>query len=295
VPTLEFHVFLPQMRLTMPQLVERARAAESAGFGGVAGMDHLAPPLAEQQPMFEAMVTNTWLAAHTDRLRISSLVLCDAFRHPAMLAREAVSIDHASNGRFELGLGWGSVAAELGTYGVGATDAPTRVGRMQESLEIIRALWSGERIDYEGEHFTLHDAQQMPRPLSSIPIVIGGAGPKTLELVAQHADWWNIHIGVLRDKADRLDDLRSRIGDARPSVQVQVAYVHDPAMREEVAELARRRFGPLPVVGTGPELVEHFGGLADQGFERIYAWFCDFAPPETLHAFGETVVGAFAS
>ena len=86
---LEFWVFLPQMRLSMAQLVERARAAEAAGFSGVAGMDHLTPPMAENQPMFEAMITNTWLASHTEHLRVGSLVLCDSFRHPAVLAREA--------------------------------------------------------------------------------------------------------------------------------------------------------------------------------------------------------------
>ena len=64
--TLEFHLFLPQMRLSFEQIVARARAAEAAGFDGVAGMDHLAPPLAEDQPMYEAMVTNTWIAAHTN-------------------------------------------------------------------------------------------------------------------------------------------------------------------------------------------------------------------------------------
>ena len=79
---MEFWLFLPQMRLTMDQLVERARAAEAAGFAGVAGMDHLTPPLAESQPMFEAMVTNTWLASQTESLRVGSLVLCDSFRHP---------------------------------------------------------------------------------------------------------------------------------------------------------------------------------------------------------------------
>src|ERR1700693_947889 len=115
---LEFWVFLPQMRLTMEQLVERARAAEAAGFEGLAGMDHLAPPGAEAQPMFDAMVTNTWLAGHTQRLRVGSLVLCDSFRHPAVLAREAVSLDHASEGRFDLGIGWGSVADELRAFGL---------------------------------------------------------------------------------------------------------------------------------------------------------------------------------
>src|SRR4029079_17702353 len=93
--------------LSFDDLVARARAAEVAGFVGMSGMDHLTPPLAAEQPMYEAMITTTWLAAHTDRLRLGSLVLCDAFRHPAVLAREAVSIDHAHGRRFDLGNGWG--------------------------------------------------------------------------------------------------------------------------------------------------------------------------------------------
>src|SRR6202012_94636 len=93
---LEFWLYLPQMRLTMDQLVERAQAAEAAGFAGVAGMDHLTPPLAENQPMYEGMITNTWLASRTTSLSVASLVLCDSFRHPAVLAREAVTLEHAS-------------------------------------------------------------------------------------------------------------------------------------------------------------------------------------------------------
>ncbi len=289
---LEFHLFLPQMRLSMPQLVERAQTAEVAGFRGIAGMDHLVPPLAEQQSMFEAMVTNTWLAAHTTQLHVGTLVLCDSFRHPAVLAREAVSLDHASGGRFELGLGWGSVVSEFEMFGIGPTEAPARVRRLKESLEILKALWAGEIVDYEGEYFRLRGAQQAPPPVGRIPIVIGGAGRKTLELVAEHADWWNIHTGVL-EKLDELDALRAHVGKARASLQVHVAYVHDGEDRQTVAELARRRFGPNPVVGTGPELTEHFAELAQRGIERIYAWFCDFAQTQTLRAFGEQVIAAF--
>ncbi len=148
--TMEFNLFLPQMRLSFDDLVARARAAEAAGFVGITGMDHLAPPLADDQPMFEAIVTSTWLAAHTERMRVGSLVLCDAFRHPAVLARQAVSIDHASGGRYELGIGWGSVPDELATFGVGSTEPRERVARLRESLEIIRALWAGEVVDYDG-------------------------------------------------------------------------------------------------------------------------------------------------
>ncbi len=288
---LEFWVFLPQMRLSMEQLVERAQAAERTGFGGVAGMDHLAPPLAESSPMFDAMITNAWLASRTDRLRVGSLVLCDSFRHPAVLARAAVSLDHASHGRFELGIGWGSVASELQTFGVGSTEPRVRVGRLRETLEIVKALWAGETVDYEGEYFTLRRAQQQPGPLGTIPIVIGGAGRRTMELVAAHADWWNVHVGIL----DKLDEMRGRTGRARCSLQVQVAFVASGAsgaQRDEIAATARRRFGNIPVVGTGPELVEYFGSLAERGVERVYVWFCDFAPPETLAAFGEQVIGS---
>src|ERR1700733_10875457 len=119
-PPMEFWLYLPQMRLSLDQMVERARNAEGAGFDGIAGMDHMAPPLAENQPMFEAMITSAWLASQTERLRVGSLVLCDSFRHPAVLAREAVSIDQASGGRFELGIGWGSVVDEMRMFGIGS-------------------------------------------------------------------------------------------------------------------------------------------------------------------------------
>jgi alkanesulfonate monooxygenase SsuD/methylene tetrahydromethanopterin reductase-like flavin-dependent oxidoreductase (luciferase family) len=267
--SLEFYLFLPQMRMSM---------------------DHLAPPGAFNTPMFEAMVTNTWLAAHTERLRIGSLVLCDAFRHPAVLARQAVSIDHASRGRFDLGIGWGSVPSEFVTFGTGTTDAPSRVGRLKETLEILKALWAGETVDYAGRYFTMQSAKQEPLPLGHIPIVIGGAGKKTMELVAAHADWWNVHIAIL----DRLDQMRPLAGNARLSLQVQVAFVPFENHRQEITETARRRFGTMPVVGSAAELVDHFGSLAERGVQRAYVWFCDFAQPETLAAFGEEVIRPLA-
>ena len=286
---MEFNLFLPQMRLSFDQLVARARAAEAAGFVGITGMDHLVPPMADEQPMFEAIVTTTWLAAHTERLRLGSLVLCDAFRHPAVLARQAVSIDHASGGRYELGIGWGSVPEEFATFGVGSTEPRARVERLRETLEVLRALWAGETVDYEGEFHQLRAARQEPRPLEHIPIVIGGTGPKTLALVREYGDWWNVHIG----KIHQIDELRPQVGDARVSIQQMVALIPRGGDRDEITAVAKRRFGfSRPVIGTGPELVEHYGRLAEQGIERVYTWFCDFAPPDTLAAFGEEVIAA---
>jgi alkanesulfonate monooxygenase SsuD/methylene tetrahydromethanopterin reductase-like flavin-dependent oxidoreductase (luciferase family) len=284
---MQFHVFLPQMRMSFDNIVARARAAEAAGFGGIAGMDHLAPPLAEHTPMYSSMVTNTWIAAHTERLTISSLVLCDSFRLPAVLANEAVSIDNASGGRYELGIGWGSVPTEFTVYGVGSTEPRRRVARLRESLEVMTRLWAGESVDYDGEFHHLQGARQAALPLQRIPIVIGGTGPKTLALVRDYADWWNVHVGAIH----RVQELRSQVGDARLSIQQMVAYIPNEASRAEITELAVKRFGnSKPVIGTGPELIEHYGRLAEQGIERVYTWFCDFAAPESLAGFGADVI-----
>lgn len=286
---MEFQLFLPQMRMTFDQLVERARAAESAGFVGISGMDHLAPPMAEDQPMYDAIVTTAWLAAHTERLTVGSLVLCDAFRHPAVLAKQVVSLDHASRGRYELGIGWGSVPTEFPVFGIGSTEPRARVDRLRESLTVMRALWAGETVDFDGEYLHVRGARQEPRPLSHVPVVIGGTGPKTLALVRDFADWWNVHTG----EVGRVPELRDRVGEARVSIQQMVAFVPDESQRAAVTELTHRRFGPntSAVIGTAPELVDHYASLAAQGVERVYVWFCDFAAPDTLAAFGHEVIG----
>ncbi|HKA82594.1 MAG TPA: LLM class flavin-dependent oxidoreductase [Acidimicrobiales bacterium] len=289
----EFHVFLPQMRMGLDVLVDKARAAEAAGFGGIALMDHLAPPMAEDQPMHEAMITAAWLAAHTETLRVGHLVLCDSLRHPAVLAKQAVTIDHASGGRFELGIGWGSVPDELDAFGVGDTAPSARVRRLAESLEVMTALWSGESVDFEGEFHRVKGGRQQPAPLRKIPLLIGGAGRRTLALVARYADWWNLPIYAL----ERLEELRPAAGDARVSIQQLVAFVADEAGRARVTELAQRRFGVYGgglIIGDAAQLVDHFTALHDRGVERFYTWFSDFADPETLAAFGAGVIETLA-
>jgi alkanesulfonate monooxygenase SsuD/methylene tetrahydromethanopterin reductase-like flavin-dependent oxidoreductase (luciferase family) len=294
---MEFFLFLPAIRLPFERLVATARQAEAAGFTGIVGMDHMVPPAAESQPMYEAMTVNTWLAAHTQRLKVGSLVLCDALRHPALLARQAVSIDHASGGRFELGIGWGSYQPEFDSFGVAPFTPRERVARLRETLEVMKALWAGETVDYNGEFHQLKNAAQAPGPLTKIPIVVGGAGPKTLAIVRDHADWWNLDVRH-RNKYSgaAFDDLRAQIGNARVSLQVMLAYVGTENLRADIAETAKRRFAfAQPQIGNGSELLEYFSGLQAQGVERVYLWFCDFAQAETLAGFGESVIAPLAS
>jgi alkanesulfonate monooxygenase SsuD/methylene tetrahydromethanopterin reductase-like flavin-dependent oxidoreductase (luciferase family) len=294
---MQFHLFLPQMRLSLERMVEVARAAEAAGFNGMAGMDHLVPPLAESQPMYEAMIANTWLAAHTSRLTLGSLVLCDAMRHPAVLAREAVTLDHASGGRFELGIGWGSYQPDFDSFGIEPTRGRDRVVRLRDTLAILKGLWSGEPFSYEGPHSRIDNVTFAPTPLTKIPILIGGAGPKTMELVREFADWWNLDVRYLDSyEGEAFDELKSRAGSARISTQEVVALVPVGADRQAITDSAMRRFGhSSPVIGTGEELREHFSARAAQGVERSYVWFCDFGAPETLAAFGEDVIAPLAT
>jgi alkanesulfonate monooxygenase SsuD/methylene tetrahydromethanopterin reductase-like flavin-dependent oxidoreductase (luciferase family) len=293
---MEFFLFLPQMRVTFDKLTATAKAAEAAGFAGMVGMDHIEAPRGIGQSTFESTAVNMWIAAQTQKLKVGSLVTCDAFRHPALLAHQAVSIDHASNGRFELGIGWGSWDADFQKFGVSPYTPRERVARLKETLEVLKALWSGESVDYQGEYHTLRGAQLAPKPINKIPILIGGSGPKTLALVREHADWWNLDVRY-RDKMEGggFEDLRAQIGKARISLQIQIAYVGAESARAAVAETSAKRFGrKTPVVGNGAELAAHFSKLKAQGVERVYAWFTDFASPETLAGFGEQVIKPLA-
>jgi alkanesulfonate monooxygenase SsuD/methylene tetrahydromethanopterin reductase-like flavin-dependent oxidoreductase (luciferase family) len=280
----EWYLFLPQVRLSVGDITERARHAEASGFDGMAFIDHLEAPGLPGESIWEAMAVATWVAAKTERLRIGHLVLCDAFRHPAVLAKQAVTLSDASDGRFDLGLGSGSWPAEFTRFDVGQQDPVARVRQLGRHLALIRQYW-GDGGDEDG-------AVQLPKRNHSIPLVLGGSGPRMMELVRNHADWWNLQANHL----DRLPRLAPAAGSARISVQQMIGFVRSGADPDKVREVSTRRFGNLGaglVCGDAEALTRHFAGLAAQRVERFYVWFADFANPESLREFGETVIKAF--
>ena len=144
-----------------------------------------------------------------------------------------------------------------------------------------------KQVSYSGEYHTLTEARQVPTPLRRIPIVIGGSGPRTLALVARFADWWNCPIHRL----DGYSEMRERIGDARSSIQERVTFVPEEGDRATITETARRRFSNVGhVTGNAEELIEHYAARAASGIERTYVWMSDFAVPDSLSEFGETVI-----
>jgi alkanesulfonate monooxygenase SsuD/methylene tetrahydromethanopterin reductase-like flavin-dependent oxidoreductase (luciferase family) len=261
----EYWLFLPQARLAPDGLVALAQLAERSGYTGVALIDHLVMPLAEHQPLYEAMTSATWVAAHTTTLKISHLVLCDALRHPATLAKQAVTLDHFSGGRFELGIGWGSWPRELSGFGVTDAEPRERAAHLVDSVTQIRRLWAGEP-NVEG------GLTQSPLPLDRIPLVVGGVGPTALRLAREHADWWN----VTAPRIDRLADVRQQVAPARLSVQLMVALDRPGELPGTALARAKGQFPTFPtgIVGGGPARIAEEIAVLD--VERVYVWL---APP----------------
>jgi alkanesulfonate monooxygenase SsuD/methylene tetrahydromethanopterin reductase-like flavin-dependent oxidoreductase (luciferase family) len=279
----EWYLFLPQVRVPVADIVERSRHAEASGFAGVAFIDHLEAPGLPDENIWEAMSVATWVAAKTERLRIGHLVLCDAFRHPAVLAKQAVTLSEASDGRFELGLGSGSWPAEFTRFDVGQQDPVARVKQLERHLDLITQYWGRGEADAD---------TQSPLPAHPIPLVLGGTGRRMMELVRKYADWWNIPAHHF----DKLAELAPAAGSARVSTQQMIGFVRKGSDPKAVREVSTRRFGNLGsglVCGDADELSGHFAKLSGQGVERFYVWFADFAAPESLHEFGETVIKNF--
>jgi alkanesulfonate monooxygenase SsuD/methylene tetrahydromethanopterin reductase-like flavin-dependent oxidoreductase (luciferase family) len=287
----EWYLFLPQVRLSVADITQRARHAEASGFDGIAFIDHLEAPGLPDESIWEAMAIATWAAAKTERLRIGHLVLCDAFRHPAVLAKQAVTLSDASEGRFDLGLGSGSWPAEFTRFDVGQQDPVARVRQLDRHLALIRQYWGDQVGEATGEAGP-DQSPQLPRRTHPIPLVLGGSGPRMMELVRKYADWWNLQANHI----DRLPKLAAAAGTARLSVQQMVGFARSGSDPGAVREVSTRRFGNLGaglVCGDAEELVQHFSGLAAARVERFYVWFADFAAPDSLHEFGESVIKTF--
>jgi alkanesulfonate monooxygenase SsuD/methylene tetrahydromethanopterin reductase-like flavin-dependent oxidoreductase (luciferase family) len=184
-----------QQNMTMDEMRATWRRLDAAGLDWISAWDHLyeAPPAGGTQPHFEAVATLAALALETTNARLGCLVFYVGYRNPGVLAKAAVTLDHLSGGRFELGLGAGWHELEAEAYGFDFPSLGTRLDMLEEATELIRSLLTNERTDFEGEHFRAVNASCLPPPVQEhLPIWIGGLGEKrTLRTTARLADGWN--------------------------------------------------------------------------------------------------------
>ncbi|HLK12744.1 MAG TPA: LLM class flavin-dependent oxidoreductase [Candidatus Binatia bacterium] len=302
-------VYLPQMGFTWEELRARAQACDRAGIDALWLMDHLYPPGMPAIPSFEAWTAATALAAATERVRIGHLVLAAGLRHPALLAKMAVTLDHTSGGRLDLGLGSGSYAPEFARLGLPWPDAATRAAQLDEALTVIRRLFVEEAPSFSGRHYRLDAAPSLPRPRQRPhpPIHVGGAGERrTLPLAARHADVWNCPTYALaelpRKRAALLAECR-RIGRDPGTLRVTEAAVLALAARRDQIEAARalavRRFPGAGwgfaaggYCGTPDDILVRLEERAALGVDGVVFFLHDRAEPATVALLGRAVVPA---
>ena len=177
-----------------PELVELARHAADTGWDGIWLGDHLMPPAGDLDlPVHESWTALAALAASVSRIRLGHMVSCNTFRHPALVAKMAATIDHVSGGRFVLGLGAGWQKNEHHAYGIPYFTRAERLHRLDEACSVVKSLFANTRTTFAGKYYALADAPLAPKPLHPrLPLWIGTGGEKLgLRIVARHADAWN--------------------------------------------------------------------------------------------------------
>jgi alkanesulfonate monooxygenase SsuD/methylene tetrahydromethanopterin reductase-like flavin-dependent oxidoreductase (luciferase family) len=200
------------------ELVRRVHLAEELGFDGAWGFDHFQPMYGEGPgETFEGMTTLAALAGLTTRIRLGLLVTGVTYRHPSVLAAQALTVDHASHGRLELALGAAWFDEEHHELGIPFPAIAERTALLEDALEIATRLFTGDVVAYEGKVVSLRNAQLRPTPVQRPhpPIWIGGSGPRrTLPLVARYADVWHAFgtPNSLRRAFDRIDQLAIEAG-----------------------------------------------------------------------------------
>lgn len=182
-----------QHQLTWPALRDQWRAIEELGFDSVWLFDHFMALYGDPDgPCLEASTLLAALARETSTIRIGVLVYGNTHRHPAVLAKEMVTVDHVSDGRLTLGIGSGWNEREHDAYALPFPSAGDRVAMLDEALTVMKTLFGERRTTFEGRFYQLHDAPFAPKPVQArIPILVGGKRPKMLATVARHADVWN--------------------------------------------------------------------------------------------------------
>ncbi len=238
---LHFGLKLSGQGTTIEALRSVWRLADDAGFDHIWDFDHLASigPGGPDRPVYEGWTLQAAMAEATKRVRIGCMVTGNTYRNPALLAKLSVTVDHLSGGRLEFGIGAAWAAIEHSMYGIEGLDH--RVGRLSESLRIIKSLWTEERTNFDGRYYRMKDAIANPKPIQKPhpPMWIGASGQTTMVLVARHADVWNTGVSELEKGTEvitRLADACGAVGRDPSEIRHSIQFSWDGKDRSRLFE-----------------------------------------------------------
>jgi alkanesulfonate monooxygenase SsuD/methylene tetrahydromethanopterin reductase-like flavin-dependent oxidoreductase (luciferase family) len=239
-------------------------------------------------PTVEAISTIAYLAGAYPNLKIGSIVLAQSYRNPALLAKTTANIQYLSGGRFILGIGAGWKDDEYLAYGYEFPRPAVRIQQLDESVQIIRRLWSGGPVTWEGKHYRIENAYCEPRPDPAPPIMIGGGGEQlTLRVVAKHADWWNIPGGTVESYAHKLEVLKEHcraVGrdydTIRKTWSVEVVAIADTEQEAQRLAHASPFYNGIGIAGTPEQAVEQLEAYTRLGCDYFMVRFAEFPRTE---------------
>lgn len=308
--SINFVVRLHQGGFDYGYLREIFRAADELGYDGASLYDLMSIPT------LECWTTLSALAAETERIRLVPMVLANLYRHPAAVAKMAATLDVISGGRLALGIGAGGGEGDHKSYGLPYPSTPERVAMLGEAVRVIRLLWSGKRVSFEGEYYRLENALCDPMPVQkpSPPILIGGHGEHhLLRVAAEHADITNMRadMSIAEHAAKRrVLDAHCRAVGREPS---EVALSHnahvfvgkDEAAVEALLAEQAARHGMSPerfraslgnaIVGTPPQCAEQLREYTDYGIGWFFLLFPEPVSVGDMELFASEVMPKFRS
>ena len=308
---LKFGVFLPFYAFQAKTPTEYFSVLKSIvleceryGYDSVWLDDHL---MYNDWPILEPWTTLAALSSVTSRIRLGTMVTCNAHRNPALLAKTAATLDVLSNGRLEFGIGAGCQETEHLAYGFGFPKASVRIEQMSEALEVMMRLWTQEKAAYQGKYYTLSDAVCEPKPMQKPhpPITVGGSGEKTLKVTAKYADrfdWGSLQsVEDYRLKLEVLQAQCKAVGrdfdeiecSCWPGGQVLIAK-NQAELKETISKhkpsglpLEEYRKGNL--YGTPEECLEQLQVYTGLGVTYFMLYFADLPSTDGLRLFMEAV------
>ncbi|MDH3499689.1 MAG: TIGR03560 family F420-dependent LLM class oxidoreductase [Acidimicrobiia bacterium] len=282
----------PQLGGTYEDLLSLARWAEVSGFVSITRSDHYYSSRQPPPPATDAFATIAGLARETDTIRLCILVTPITFRHPAVVAKMAATIDQMSAGRLDLGVGTGWMDLEHEAFGLPFPPWSERFARLEEALQYLEAALGPGAGRFDGAYYSI-DAEAHPKPDRRIPIIIGGSGPKkTPALAGRYADEYNHFLGPIDRMKARREAMRSaaRAAGRDPDAIVYSAVsgviggLTDADYRERLAAAAvRRDMEPEAlearleergtIHGSAEQIAEHVDAIEASGVSKLYLQF----------------------
>ena len=263
--------------------------------------DHLMPWAnwqAKDTPYLECLTTLAYFAAAYPTLRFGASVLCQSYRNPALLAKMVANLQLLTGGRFIFGIGAGWMEREYRAYNFDFPPASVRLAQLEEAIQVVKRLWTQSPASYAGTHYRLDNAYAEPRPDPIPPLLIGGGGERrTLRLVAQYADWWNIPGGTAETYAHKLDVLRQHCAAVgRDYDEIVKTWSAEAIAVAETEADARRIAAESPynnadaIVGTPAQVAEQLRAFVDLGVEYLIVRVLDFPNTTGIELFLQEVM-----